>query len=76
MKDIVSIDVDYSQLPPDYLTSQHPEAIKYRRALARASNAIEGVILTPEDKKFMDSIPFDMSDDDFIEALLVHLSNF
>lgn len=73
MKEIVGIEVDYSQLPRDRNTSMHPEAVKYRRALARASNAIEGVILTTEDKKFMDSIPVGMPKDEFKKAVMKHI---
>lgn len=74
MREIVGIDVDYSQLPADYNSSMHPEAVKYRRALARASNAIEGIILSNADKAFMDSIPLlDISDEDFKIAVLNYI---
>ncbi|WP_019673151.1 hypothetical protein [Psychrobacter lutiphocae] len=73
MKEIIGIEVDYSQLPRDRNTSMHPEAVKYRRALARASNAIEGVILTEEDKKFLDSIPNNLSKEKIKKLVLKNI---
>lgn len=75
MREITGIDIDYSQLPKDYNSSMHPEAVKYRTALARASNAIEGVILTEEDKAFLDSIPLDLDEQKLKEAILNHLAS-
>ena len=49
------------------------EAIKYRRAYARANNAIEGVVLSETDRRFMDSISVGMSKTDFTKAVLNHL---
>ena len=73
MKEIIGIEVDYNQLPKNRSTSMHPEAVKYRISLARASNAIEGVILTEADKKFMDSIPVGMPKDEFKKAVIKHI---
>lgn len=73
MQEIVGIDIDYSKLPKDWLNSKHPEAIKFRAAHARASNAIEGVVLSQADKDFMDSIPLDISKADFKKAVLKHI---
>lgn len=73
MQEITGIKIDYSQLPKDRSSSKHPEAIKYRKALARASNAIEGVILTEADKAFMDSIPLGMPKDKFIQSAIKHI---
>lgn len=74
MREITGIDIDYSQLPEDYNSSMHPEAVKYRRALARASNAIEGVILTDEDKAFMASVPLGTSQEDFAKLAMTYLN--
>lgn len=74
MREITGIDINYSQLPKDYNSSMHPEAVKYRRALARASNAIEGVILTNEDKAFMDSVPLGISQEDFTKLAMAYLN--
>ena len=73
MKEIIGFSVDYANLPKDRNSSMHPEAVKYRRALARASNAIEGVVLSDEDKAFMDNIPLGMSKNDFKKAVLNHI---
>ncbi|MDO5652403.1 MAG: hypothetical protein Q4G13_09805 [Moraxella sp.] len=73
MQEITGIKVDYSQLPADYNSSMHPEAVKYRKALARASNAIEGVVLTDNDKAFMDSIPVGMPKDEFIKVMMKYI---
>ncbi len=72
---ITGIDLDYANIPPniDLDNSMHPIAVKYRKALARASNAIEGVILTAEDMEFMDSISPDISDKQFKEMVIKHL---
>lgn len=77
MQDIIGIDYDVSLIAKnkDVLRSTHSEAVKYRQALARASNAIEGVVLTQADKAFMDSIALDISKEDFKVALLHHLNN-
>lgn len=73
MQEITGVTIDYSQLPDDYNSSMHPEAVKYRIALARASNAIEGVVLTEADKKFMDKIPATMPKDEFIKMAMEHI---
>ena len=77
MQDIIDIDYDVSLIAKnkDVLRASHSEAVKYQQALARASNAIEGVILTAEDKAFMDSIALDISKEDFKVALVNHLTN-
>ncbi|MGY0400249.1 MAG: hypothetical protein ACWIPH_10095 [Ostreibacterium sp.] len=70
MTEITGIDLDYSNLPDvDLDRSMHPDAVKYRVALARASNAIEGVIMTDEEKAFMDSIPPDMPIEEFTKKI-------
>ena len=58
---ITGIEVDYNNLNNDRFSSNTIEAIKYRRAYARANNAIEGVVLSETDRRFMDSIPVGMS---------------
>lgn len=77
MQDIIGIDYDVSLIAKnkDVLRTSHSEAVKYRQAIARASNAIEGVILTPEDKAFMNGIGLDISKEDFKVALVNHLTN-
>ena len=72
-QNITGIDIDFSRLPSDYNSSKHPEAVKYRRALARASNAIEGVVLTEQDRDFIDNIPLNTPKDDFKKAVLNHI---
>lgn len=72
---ITGIDIDFSLLPSDYNTSRHPEAIKYRRALARASNAIEGVILNEKDRDFIDNIPLDTPKDIFKKQVLNYVKS-
>ncbi len=67
------ININYNELPTNINSSMHPEAIKYRRASARISNAIEGVVLSKEDKNFMDNIPVGMSKQAFKQAVLNHL---
>lgn len=74
-QNITGINIDFSSLPMDYNTSQHPEAIKYRRALARASNAIEGVILTEKDRDFIDNIPLDTPRDVFKKLVLDYVKS-
>lgn len=64
---------DYNNLNNDRFSSNTIEAIKYRRAYARANNAIEGVVLSETDRRFMDSIPVGMSKTDFTKAVLNHL---
>lgn len=71
--EITGITIDYSKLPKNYSSSMHPEAVKYRRALARASNAIEGVILSESDKAFMDSIKPGMPRDEFRQRVMDRL---
>lgn len=73
---ILDSDFDISQLPidEDLLLSNHIQAVQYRQALARASNAIEGVVLTQADKAFM-SLSSAMAKEDFKSALLAHLDN-
>ena len=73
MTEVIGFSVDYNNLPKDRNSSMHPEAVKYRRALARASNAIEGVVLSEKDKAFMDSVPLGMPKDDFKRAVLNHI---
>ena len=63
----------YRSLNNDRFSSNTIEAIKYRRAYARANNAIEGVVLSETDRRFMDSIPVGMSKTDFTKAVLNHL---
>lgn len=75
IQQITGIQLDYTQLPRDYLSSIHPEAVKFRRAYARANNAIEGVILSHDDKRFMDSIPLTLSKEDFKKAVLHHIQS-
>lgn len=70
---ITGIEVDFTNLSNDRFSSNSSEAIKYRRAYARANNAIEGVVLSEADKKFMDSIPLGMSKTDFTKAVLNHI---
>ena len=75
MQQIVGIDYDVSQLPKgeDLLRSSLANAVQYRQALARASNAIEGVVLTEQDKAFMSDISLNIGKEDFKKALLAHL---
>ena len=70
---ITGIEVDYTKLPKDRFISHELEAVKYRRAYARANNAIEGVVLSDDDKRFMDSIPVGMSKVEFKQAVLNHI---
>ena len=70
---ITGIEVDYNNLNNDRFSSNTIEAIKFRRAYARANNAIEGVVLSETDRRFMDSIPVGMSKTDFTKAVLNHL---
>lgn len=70
---ITGIEVDYNNLNNDRFSSNTIEAIKYRRAYAMANNAIEGVVLSETDRRFMDSIPVGMSKTDFTKAVLNHL---
>ncbi len=60
-------------LPANWDTSNEPRAIEYRVALARSSNAIEGVILTNDDKAFMDKIPADLPMEKFGSLVKQHL---
>ncbi len=73
MEEIVGIDVDYDNIPDDWQTSQDVNAVNYRRALARASNAIEGVILSDADKAFMDSFSPDTPRQEFISKVKAYL---
>lgn len=70
---ITGIKVDFNNLNNDRFSSNSDEAIKYRRAYARANNAIEGVVLSEADRKFMDNIPLGMSKTDFTKAVLNHI---
>lgn len=70
---ITGIEVDYSRLKADRFSSASLEAVKYRRAYARANNAIEGVVLSEADKHFMDHIPAKMSKTDFTQAVLDYI---
>lgn len=63
----------FMDLSKDRNSSMYPEAVKYRRALARASNAIEGIVLSEKDKAFMDSVSLGMPKDDFKRAVLNHI---
>lgn len=71
---ITGIEVNYTKLPKGRSNSMHPEAVKYRKAFARINNALEGVVLNDNDKKFMDNIPLDISNDDFKKAVLARLT--
>lgn len=73
MKDIVGIDVDYNNIPDDWQISTHENAVNYRVALARASNAIEGVILSEKDTDFMNAIPAEMPADEFMKLAVRHI---
>lgn len=73
VEDITGITIDYSKLPKNHSSSMHPEAVKYRRAFARMSNAIEGVILTDSDRAFMDSIKPGMPRDEFRQRVMDRL---
>ncbi len=73
MNNITGIAINYHQLPNNIGSSMSNEAVQYRRASARMSNAIEGVVLTDDDKKFMDNIPVGMSKQDFKQAVLNHI---
>lgn len=75
MQQIIGLDIDYHALPKNRNSSMQAEAVQYRRALARASNAIEGVILSDKDKAFMDSIPPNMPKEAFKNAVLQHIAS-
>lgn len=70
MREIIGFDVDVNDLPDDVMTSNDPKAVKYRVALIRASNAIEGVILTDEEKAFMDNIPMDLPKEERVAMIV------
>lgn len=70
---ITGIEVDFNNLSNDRFSSNSDEAIKYRRAYARANNAIEGVVLSEADRKFMDNIPLGMPKTEFTKAVLNHI---
>lgn len=74
MNQITGIEVNFSKLPKNRSGSMHPEAVRYRKAFARANNALEGVILNENDKKFMDDTPLDISNDDFKKSVLKRLA--
>lgn len=75
MTQIIGLNIDYQALPKNRNSSMQKEAVTYRRALARASNAIEGVILSDKDKKFMDNIAPNMPKEDFKNAVLNHIAS-
>ncbi|MFW2177969.1 MULTISPECIES: hypothetical protein [unclassified Moraxella] len=76
---ITGLTIDYTQLskvsPKQLTADMTAQSINYRRAFARANNAIEGVILSNEDKKFMDNIPLAMPKNAFKKAVLAHLAS-
>lgn len=74
-KKVTGINIDFSLLPENYNSSKHPEAIKYRRALARASNAIEGIILSEKDRDFIDNIPLNTPKDIFKKKVLNYIKS-
>ncbi len=72
--EIIGFELNYSKIPTINLNSStDPQAVQYRVALARASNAIEGVVLSDEDKAFMDNMPADISDKAFRQAVLDYI---
>ncbi len=70
---ITGIELNHAKLPKNHLLSKNVDAVNYRRAFARANNAIEGVILSTEDKNFMNNIPVGMPKAEFKQAVLKHL---
>lgn len=67
--------LDYSHLPRNISSSTQTDAVSFRRAYARASNAIEGVVLSASDITFMESISPTISQTDFTKAVLNHLNS-
>lgn len=51
-------------------TSMSKEAINYRVELARASNAVEGVEFSEEEKAKIDSISIELSDEELANAVV------
>lgn len=64
--------IDWAGMPSDYMSSADPRAVAYRRSLARASNAIEGVVLSEKDSDFVDRLPRGLSADELAERLKSH----
>ena len=73
MREITGIEIDFDNLAKDWRSSKLKDAVRYRQAWARASNAIEGVVFSDEDKKFIDSIAVDMPKEAVKQAVLNHL---
>ncbi len=71
IQQITGIKLTHATDPRDRY-SNNEESMKFRRAFARASNAIEGVVLSDKDKAFMDNIDMSMSKADFKKAVLTH----
>lgn len=66
-------EISYKKIPANWDSSGESEAVNYRVALARASNAIEGVALTEEDKLFMDNLSDEVTWDEFGHLVKAHL---
>ncbi len=71
IEEIVGFKLAHSDDPNDRY-SDNEESMKFRRAFARVSNAIEGYVLSDRDRAFMDKIDMTMSKAAFKKALLAH----
>lgn len=56
----------------DYFSTSDPAVVEHRMKLAIASNAIEGFEETKESTEWFESLPDNISDDEFIEAFKKH----